>query len=98
MKKKLKQILAKEKLGTLTRTLEESIINRTQEIEEIISGIEGIIKEIDISAKENVKAKKFSGIEHARNVRHYEKNISKSNRERRKSPSQGHRKISLIKS
>ena len=71
--KKLKQRLAKEKLGTLTRTLEESIINRTQEIEEIISGIEGIIKEMDISAKENVKAKKFSGIEHARNMRHYEK-------------------------
>jgi len=41
-------------------TVDTSITNRTQEIEERISGAEDIIENIDITVKYNVKCKKSS--------------------------------------
>ena len=38
-------------------TLEASLTNKTQEVEEGISGIEGRIEEVATSVKENVKSK-----------------------------------------
>jgi hypothetical protein len=48
-----------ENLGERTETTDISITNRLQEIEEINSGIENMIQEIDTSVKENAKSKKF---------------------------------------
>ena len=46
-----------ENLGKLIGTTDASITNRIQEMEERISGIEDVIKEIDTSVKENIKSK-----------------------------------------
>ncbi|KAL6082496.1 hypothetical protein STEG23_002745 [Scotinomys teguina] len=50
--------LEMDNLSKLTGTTDASITNRTQEVEDRISGIEDTIEEIDISVKENTKAKK----------------------------------------
>jgi hypothetical protein len=42
-----------------TRTADESIINRIQEMEKKISGVTNTIAKIDILIKENVKDTKF---------------------------------------
>jgi len=48
-----------ENLGKLAGTTVANITNRIQEMEEIISGIDNMTKEIDRSVKENIKSKKF---------------------------------------
>jgi restriction endonuclease len=48
-----------ENLGKRTGTIDASITNRTQDMQERISGIEDMIAEIDPSVKENVKPKMF---------------------------------------
>jgi hypothetical protein len=45
-------------LGTRTGSSEASLTNRTQEMEERISGIEDKTEEMDVSVKEDVKSKK----------------------------------------
>jgi Tfp pilus assembly pilus retraction ATPase PilT len=45
--------------GKRKATTNASVINRIQEIEERISGIEDKIEEIDTSVKQNVKFKKY---------------------------------------
>jgi hypothetical protein len=51
------RILEIENLQMWTKTIEASINNRKQEMEEILSGIEDMIEEIDVSVKENLKSK-----------------------------------------
>jgi predicted nuclease with TOPRIM domain len=51
--------LEMENLGKRSGITEVSITNRIQEIEEIISGVEGIVEEIDTTVKENSKHKKL---------------------------------------
>jgi hypothetical protein len=51
------RILEMENLGKLRGTTVASITNRIQEMEERVSGIEDVIKEIDTSVKENIKSK-----------------------------------------
>ena len=46
------------KLGSRAGVTHASIINRIQEIEERISGIEDTIEYMDITVKENIKSKK----------------------------------------
>ena len=48
-----------ETLGKESGTIDASINNRIQEIEERISGAEDIIGNIDTTVKENVKCKKL---------------------------------------
>lgn len=48
-----------ENLSKQTETTGTSIINKIQETEERISGIEGTRKEVDASFRESVNAKKF---------------------------------------
>ena len=48
-----------ENLGKWTGTSDTSIINRIEEMEKRVSGIEDTIEEIDTLAKENAKAKNF---------------------------------------
>jgi uncharacterized coiled-coil protein SlyX len=48
-----------ENPGNRTGTPDSSITNRIQEIEERMSDVEDTIEEIDISIKENIKAKTF---------------------------------------
>jgi chromosome segregation ATPase len=55
----LEATLETENLGKRTETIDTSIINRIQEMEQKISGIEDTIKEIDTSIKENAKSEKF---------------------------------------
>jgi hypothetical protein len=52
-------ILGMENLGKRTGTTDASIINRTQEMEEKILGVEDAVEEIDTAVKENVKSKKI---------------------------------------
>lgn len=47
-------------LGIQTRTMEASFSNKIQAMEKRISGIEDMIEEMDILAKENVKSKKLT--------------------------------------
>jgi hypothetical protein len=58
--------------------------NRIQEIEEIISGAEDTIENIDITVKENAKCKKILTQNMTGNPRHNEKTKPKDNRYRRK--------------
>ncbi|KAL6067280.1 hypothetical protein STEG23_006118 [Scotinomys teguina] len=51
-------MLEMENLSKQTGTTGASITNRVEEIEERISGIKDMIEEIDLSVKENTKAKK----------------------------------------
>ena len=52
-------ILEIENLGKKSGTIDASINNRIQEIEEIISGAEDSIENMDTTIKENVKCKKI---------------------------------------
>ena len=52
--------MAIENLGKRTETLETSITNRTQEIEERISDSEDTIEKLNALTKENSKSNKFS--------------------------------------
>jgi hypothetical protein len=52
-------ILVVESLGKRIGTTNANIINRIQEAEERISGIEDTIGDMDTSVKENVKSKEF---------------------------------------
>lgn len=52
-------ILEMDNLGKISGATEASIINRIQELEERISVVENIIKNIDTSVKENTKCKKL---------------------------------------
>lgn len=45
-------------IGTQTGTLEVSLVNGIQKIEEWISGIEGKVGKMHVSVKENVQSKK----------------------------------------
>ena len=58
-KTQTERILEIENIEKRKLITEASIINRTQETEKRISGIEDTIEEIDTSVKENVKSKKF---------------------------------------
>ena len=49
-----------ENLGKRSGIIDESLTNRTQEIEERISGAEDTIENIDTTVKENEKSKKHS--------------------------------------
>ena len=59
-----------------------SIINRIQEIEERISGVEDTGEEIDTIVKENLRQKKTLNPKHPGNLGHNEKTKSKNNRNR----------------
>ena len=64
-------------LGTCTGTSEASLINRIQEIEKRISGIEDKIEEINSLVKENVNLNSWPKT--TRNLGHDEKTNSKNN-------------------
>ena len=51
--------LETETLGKKSGTIDVSISNRIQEIEEIISGVEDTIENFDTTVKENIKCKKL---------------------------------------
>lgn len=58
-----------QKLGTWTGTSEASFINRIQEIEEKISGVEDMIEEIDSSIKHY--SQQSHNTKHSRNLGHH---------------------------
>ena len=51
--------LERENLGKQTGTINASVTNRIQEMEERISGVEGTIEDINTLVIENVKIVKF---------------------------------------
>jgi hypothetical protein len=71
-KRQAEGILEMKNLGMRKRLTEANFINRIQ-MEERISGFEGMIEEMETSAKENVKSKKISGTKHSENLGHCEK-------------------------
>jgi prefoldin subunit 5 len=72
-----------ENLGKKSGAIDISITNRTQEIEERISGAENTIENIDITIKENVKCKKILTTTTTKgNPEHNEKTKPKDNRYR----------------
>jgi hypothetical protein len=52
----LRQVCRYENQGKRTRTTDENITNRIQEVEQRISGIEDTIEEIDTLIRENAKS------------------------------------------
>jgi uncharacterized coiled-coil protein SlyX len=58
-KTQMEAILENENLGNRSGITDVSIINRMQEIEERISGVDDTIEEIDTTVKENSKHKKL---------------------------------------
>jgi hypothetical protein len=71
-----------ENIGKRSGATHANIINRIQEIEERLSGIEETIENIDTSIKENTKCKIFL-TQNPRNSKCNEKIKSKSNRNQR---------------
>lgn len=63
--------------------LDTSLTNRTQEeMEKRNPGIENTVEEMDTAVKETFKLKKNPSIKHPENMEHYEKNKSKTSRNR----------------
>ena len=71
-------------LGKWRGTTDTSIINRIQEMEKRISGLDDTIEKKYTSVKVNVKSKKFL-TQNPRNLRHCEKIKPKINSKRRRS-------------
>jgi hypothetical protein len=71
-----------ETLGNKSGTIDVSIRNRIQEMEERISGAEDSIRNMDTTIKENAKCKKDHNSKHPRNTGHKEKTKPKNNRYR----------------
>ena len=71
-----------ENLGKRSESIDASITNRIQEIEERISGAEDTIENIDITVKENENAN-CPNPKHPENPGHSEKTKLKENRYRR---------------
>lgn len=81
--------LESENLGMRTGTTDASIINRIQENEERVSGIEGTREETPTSDKENAKSKTFLTQNIMKNW-DYEKTKPNNNRNRRRVSSGSH--------
>ena len=71
-----------EILGKKSGTLDASISNRIQEMEERISGAEDCIENIGTTIKENAKCKKILNSKHPGNPGHNEKTKPMDNRSR----------------
>jgi hypothetical protein len=71
-----------ENLGKKSGTIDASISNRTQEMEERISGAEDSIENIGTTIKENTKCKKDPNSKHPRNPGQNEKTKPTDNRSR----------------
>jgi chromosome segregation ATPase len=71
-----------EILEKKSRTIDASITNRIQEMEERISGAEDSIENMDTTIKENAKFKKDPNSKHPGNPGHNEKTKPKDNRYR----------------
>ena len=52
-------------------------------MKEEISGVEGMVEEMNIPVKENIKSKRIPDIKHSGNLGHYEKTKPKNNMNRR---------------
>ena len=71
-----------ENLGKKSGTIDASISNRIQEMEERISGSGDSIENIDTTVKENAKGKKDPNSKHPGNPGHNEKTKPTDNRYR----------------
>jgi hypothetical protein len=75
--------LGERKLRKEIRTIDASITNRIQEIEERISSTKDTIENMDTAVKENAKCKKAPNSKHPRNPGHNKKTKPKDNSYRR---------------
>ena len=71
-----------ETLGNKSGTIDASISNRIQEMEDRISGAEDSIEDINTTIKENAKCKKDPKSKHTGNPGHNEKTKPTDNRSR----------------
>jgi predicted nucleic acid-binding Zn-ribbon protein len=76
------EMLEIETLGKRSGTIDTSISNRIQEMEERISGAEDSIENIGTTIKENTKRKKNPNSKHPGNPGHNEKTKPTENRSR----------------